>query len=84
MQQPGGIRSKITIWFYLVLLFMIISSVLLFWIVGTVEEKHFNIEKADVFLEDILEVRRRKTIYCIRIAIPWRSGTPILPWLLEN
>ena len=65
MQQPGGIRSKITIWFYLVLLFMVISSVLLFWIVRTVEEKHFNIENADVFLEDILEVRRMEKNYLL-------------------
>lgn len=65
MQQPGGIRNKITIWFYLVLSFMVISSVLLFWVVSTVEEKHFNIENADVFLEDILEVRRMEKNYLL-------------------
>jgi len=65
MQQSGGIRSKIIIWFYLVLLFMIISSVLIFWIVRTVEEKHFNIGKADSFLEDILEVRRMEKNYLL-------------------
>ena len=58
MRQPGGIRSKITFWFYLLLLFMIGSSVITYGIVRVVEEKHFTIEKADVFLEDILEVRR--------------------------
>ncbi len=58
MRQPGGIRNKITFWFCLVLVFMVGSSVLLYVIVQTVEEKHFNIDNADVFLEDILEVRR--------------------------
>ncbi len=57
MRQPGGIRSKITFWFYLLLAFMIVSSGITYWIVSVVEEKHFTIEKADVFLEDILEVR---------------------------
>ncbi len=58
MGQPGGIRNKITFWFYLVLTFMIGSSIITYTIVQTVEEKHFNIEKADTFMENILEVRR--------------------------
>ena len=58
MRQPGGIRNKITFWFYLVLAFMIASSIIIYGVVRAVEEKHFNIEKADLFLEDILEVRR--------------------------
>lgn len=58
MRQPGGIRNKITFWFYLVLTFMIASSIITYGVVRAVEEKHFNIEKADLFLEDILEVRR--------------------------
>ena len=58
MNQPSGIRQKITFWFYLVLVFMVASSIMTYWIVRAVEEKHFNIEKADFFLEDILEVRR--------------------------
>ena len=58
MRQLGGIRSKITFWFFLVLTFMIGSSVITYGIVRSVEEKHFNIEKADVFLENTLEVRR--------------------------
>jgi len=58
MQQLGGIRSKITFWFYLLLAFMVGSSVITYGIVRVVEEKHFTIEKADVFLEDVLEVRR--------------------------
>ena len=65
MRQPGGIRNKIIVWFYLILLFMLISSALIFWIVRTVEEKHFNIEKADAFLEDILEVRRMEKNYLL-------------------
>jgi len=65
MKQPGGIRSKITFWFYLVFAFMVISSVLMFWIVRTLEEKHFSIEKADVFLEDVLEVRRMEKNYLL-------------------
>ncbi len=65
MKQPGGIRSKVTFWFYLVFVFMVTSSVLIFWIVRTVEEKHFNIEKADAFLEDILEVRRMEKNYLL-------------------
>ncbi len=65
MKQPGGIRSKVTFWFYLVFVFMVTSSVLIFWIVGTIEEKHFNIEKADAFLEDILEVRRMEKNYLL-------------------
>jgi len=58
MHQPTGIRQKITFWFYLVLIFMVAISMITYWIVRAVEEKHFNIEKADVFLEDILEIRR--------------------------
>lgn len=58
MRQPGGIRKKITFWFYLILTFMIGSSVLLYTIVQAVEEKLFNIEKVDIFLENTLEVRR--------------------------
>ncbi len=65
MRQPSGIRSQITFWFYLVLLFMVTSSILLFWIVQAVEEKHFTIEKADAFLEDILEVRRMEKNYLL-------------------
>jgi signal transduction histidine kinase len=65
MRQPGGIRSKIIFWFYLVFLFMVVSSVLVFWVVKTVEEKHFTIEKADAFLEDILEVRRMEKDYLL-------------------
>ncbi len=57
MRQPGGIRSKIIFWFYLVLTFMIGSSVITYGIVRTVEEKLFNIEKTDAFLENILEMR---------------------------
>lgn len=58
MRQPSGIRSKITFWFYLLLAFMIAISVITYEIVSGVEAKYFAIEKADVFLEDILEVRR--------------------------
>lgn len=58
MRQPGGIRNKMTFWFYLLLTFMIVSSIITYGIVRSVEEKHFNIEKADIYLEDILEVRR--------------------------
>ncbi len=58
MRQPGGIRKKITFWFYLVLTFMIGSSVILYTIVMAVEEKLFNIEKVDIFLKNTLEVRR--------------------------
>lgn len=58
MREPGGIRNKITFWFYLILTFMIGSSVVTYGIVRTVEEKHLNIQKADTFLENILEVRR--------------------------
>jgi two-component system, NtrC family, sensor kinase len=65
MRQPGGIRSKITFWFYLVFVFMITSSVLMVWIVKALEEKHFSIEKADVFLENILEVRRMEKNYLL-------------------
>lgn len=65
MGQPGGIRSKVRLWFCLVFVFMVGSSVALFWIVRTVEEKHFSIEKADVFLENILEVRRMEKNYLL-------------------
>lgn len=65
MRQPGGIRSKITFWFYLLLAFMIASSSITYWIVRVVEEKHFTIEKADVFLEDILEVRLMEKNYLL-------------------
>ncbi len=58
MHQPTGIRQNMMFWFYLVLIFMVASSIITYWVVLTVEEKHFNIEEADVFLEDILEVRR--------------------------
>ncbi len=65
MKQPGGIRSKITFWFYLVFVFMVTSSVLMLWIVRTLEEKHFSIEKADIFLEVVLEVRRMEKNYLL-------------------
>lgn len=58
MRQPGGIRNKITFWFFLVLAFMIVISGITYGIVRAVEEKLFNIEKVDAFLEEILEVRR--------------------------
>jgi len=51
-------------WFYIVLLFMLIISFLV-WIVRTVEEKYFNIKKADLFLEDVLEVRRMEKNYLL-------------------
>lgn len=58
MRPPSGIRSKITFWFYLLLAFMIANSVITYGVVREVEEKYFSIEKADLFFEDILEVRR--------------------------
>lgn len=58
MKQPGGIRSKITFWFFLLLAFMVGLSVITYGIVSKVEEKLFNIETIDAFLENTLEVRR--------------------------
>ncbi len=58
MQQPGGIRSKIIFWFFLLLTFMVGISVITYGIVSKVEEKLFNIETIDAFLENTLEVRR--------------------------
>lgn len=58
MRQPGGIRSKITFWFYLLLTFMIIISVISYGLVRKVEEKLINVETIDEFLENTLEVRR--------------------------
>ncbi len=75
MRQPGGIRNKITSWFYLVLAFMIASSVITYWIVHEVENKLFNIEKVDSFLEDILEVRRMEKNYLL-----YRDQTSMKQW----
>ncbi len=58
MRQPGGIRSKITFWFYLLLTFMIGNSIITYGIVRKVEEKLLNVETIDHFLENTLEVRR--------------------------
>lgn len=79
MRQPGGIRSKITFWFYLLLAFMIGSSVITYGIVRMVEEKHFTIEKADVFLEDVLEVRRmEKNFLLYRDSVSMEKWTEYL------
>lgn len=58
MQQPGGIRSKIMFWFYLLLAFMVGISTITYWIVSRIEEKLHNIETVDTFLANTLEVRR--------------------------
>lgn len=57
MRQPGGIRSKITFWFYLLLTFMVGNSLITYGIVRKVEEKLLNVETVDAFLENTLEVR---------------------------
>ncbi len=58
MQHAGGIRSKIIFWFFLLLAFMVGISLSTYGIVSKVEEKLFNIETVDAFLENTLEVRR--------------------------
>lgn len=58
MQQPGGIRSKIMFWFYLLLAFMVGISTITYWIVSRIEGKLHNIETVDTFLANTLEVRR--------------------------
>lgn len=58
MQQAGGIRSKITFWFFLLLAFMVGISAITYGIVSKVEEKLFNVEEVDSFLENTLELRR--------------------------
>jgi two-component system, NtrC family, sensor kinase len=58
MRQPGGIRSKITFCFCLLLTFMVGNSIITYGIVQKVEEKLFNVELVDDFLENTLEVRR--------------------------
>ncbi|MCI5145512.1 MAG: sensor histidine kinase [Candidatus Electrothrix sp. AR3] len=58
MIQPGGIRSKITFWFYLLLTFMIGNSIITYGLIRKVEEKLINVEEIDAFLENTLETRR--------------------------
>ncbi len=65
MRQPGGIRSKITFWFFLALFFMIGCSVVTYLVVNVVEEKHLNIENVDVVLENTLEMRRMEKNYLL-------------------
>ncbi len=58
MRQPGGIRSKITFWFFLLLTFMVGNSLIIYGIIREVEEKLLNVEEVDAFFENTLEVRR--------------------------